>query len=267
VKLHAAAKLRRVRPLPHLMSELTGVISQVRASVVAIARVHLARPAKEKKGKLKPAQWKVALVGTGWCVVDDRFVVTAHHVFAGGKARDPNDRFYAFSVPHNRERACKYNVVGFPYENTDFDMAVLELGPCDTNGEHLVGLPLTADDVPDGARVVTVGFPSPEIASVGIDETGNWMGAQMFLKSHANEGIVSAHYRVGVIDAYELNVGWHHGESGGPVVRVEDPVAAFSLMQHYRNIQSPHGIVAGPHRGLALRIAQSELLGIGARFI
>jgi len=51
---------------------------------------------------------------------------------------------------------------------------------------------------------------------------------------------------------YEFNVGWHHGGSGGPVLRLDVPIAAFTVMQQYRNIESPHGVVAGPHRGCAL---------------
>ena len=81
--------------------------------------------------------------------------------------------------------------------------------------------------------------------------------------NHANEGIVSAQYVVVGVRIYELNVGWHHGESGGPVVTLTDPPAAFSLMQYYRNIQSPHGTVAGPHCGRSLSAIQAELVGLG----
>ncbi len=35
------------------------------------------------------------------------------------------------------------------------------------------------------------------------------------------------------------------------------------VMQHYRNIQSPHGIVAGPHTGCVLSSIQQELTGLG----
>jgi hypothetical protein len=111
--------------------------------------------------------------------------------------------------------------------------------------------------------VVTVGYPAPEIVNLNVDLHGNFVGGQFFLKSHANEGIVSAQYILGGVPVYELNVGWHHGESGGPVVAVEDQPAAFLLMQHYRNIQSPHGKVAGPHRGCALSGIQQELERLG----
>jgi len=36
-------------------------------------------------------------------------------------------------------------------------------------------------------------------------------------------------------------------------------------MQHYRNIQSPHGVVAGPHRGYALSVIRKELAEIGVK--
>ena len=89
------------------------------------------------------------------------------------------------------------------------------------------------------------------------------MGGQFFLKSHANEGIVAAQYELGGNQMYELNVGWHHGESGGPIATASSSPVVFSLMQHYRNVQSPHGIVAGPHRGVALSCIANELTELG----
>ena len=65
---------------------------------------------------------------------------------------------------------------------------------------------------------------------------------------------------------YEFNVGWHHGESGGPVCRAE-PLAAFTVMQHYRNVQGPHGVVAGPHRGVSLEVIRQELEDLGAAVV
>jgi len=44
-------------------------------------------------------------------------------------------------------------------------------------------------------------------------------------------------------------------------------VAAFAVMQHYRNIEGPHGTMAGPRRGIALAAIQSELAGAGASFV
>ena len=94
-----------------------------------------------------------------------------------------------------------------------------------------------------------------------------WSGGEFFLKSHANEGIVSAQYDMGGMRFYELNVGWHHGESGGPILRLDDPVTAFSVMQHYRNIKSPHGTVVGPHRGRSLVGVEQSIRNFGANVV
>jgi hypothetical protein len=119
----------------------------------------------------------------------------------------------------------------------------------------------------DGSRVLTVGFPAPEVRGLNIDSQGNYIGGQFFLKSHANEGILSAQYLLGQLQMYEFNVGWHHGESGGPVLRLDDPVAAFTVMQQYRNIESPHGVVAGPHRGCALSAIRQDIERLGAQVL
>ena len=74
---------------------------------------------------------------------------------------------------------------------------------------------------------------------------------------------MSAQYVIGGVQVYELNVGWHHGESGGPIVTLTDQPVAFSLMQHYRNVKSPHGVVAGPHRGCGLSMVRQEITALG----
>ena len=240
------------------MSQLASAIPIIRESVAAVLRIHVIRPAKMKKGHEIKAQVGASVSGSAFCVVPDRYLVTAHHILNGGKTRDPNDRFYALIVPQNGDPAYHFPIVGFPIERHDLDLAVLEVGPCATEGIHVPAIAVTFTPQRDGSRVVTVGFPAPEIAEIGVDEQLNYLGGQFFLKSHANEGIVSAQYTIGGIHVYELNVGWHHGESGGPIVALSDFPAVFSLMQHYRNIQSPHGIVAGPHRGYALAALQAE---------
>ncbi len=181
--------------------------------------------------------------------MEDRYLLTAFHLLNGGQHRNTVDRFYAFVVPGNGNPAFHSSIVGFPVERPDLDLAVLGIGPCTTDGVHMPALPVSFTRRPDGTRVVTTGYPAPSIAGLNVDPQGNLKGGEFFLKSHANEGIVSAQYVIGAALIYELNVGWHNGESGGPVVALEEPPAAISLMQHYRNIQSPHGIVAGPHRG------------------
>ncbi len=245
---------------------LCSAIATVRESVVAIFRFREMRPQTTKKGKVQPAQFNVGW-GSGFAVVADRYVITAFHVLNGGQPRSPKDKFLAFVVPGNGNPAFHFHVVGFPLERADLDLAVLEIGPCTTQGIHLPALPISFAAQPDGARVLTMGFPAPEVAGINVDAQGTYLGGQFFLKSHANEGIVSAQYPLGPMHVYEFNVGWHHGESGGPVVRLDDPVAVFTVMQQYRNITSPHGIVAGPHRGCSLSAIQHDISHLGATVV
>lgn len=245
------------------MADLTTVIPVVRESVAAILRLHTVKPETVKKGKVRPAKIGGAMVGTAFCIVADRYLLTAHHVLNDGQQRDPKDKFYAFVVPQNGDQAYHFPVVSFPVERPDSDIVVLEVGPCATAGVRIPAIPVSFGQQADGNHVVTVGFPAPEIAVLNLDQQGNYLGGQVFLKSHANEGIVSAQYVIGGKQLYELNIGWHHGESGGPIIAIKDPPAAFSLMQHYRNVKSPHGVVAGPHRGHALSVIRQELTTLG----
>ena len=236
--------------------DLSQGIARVRESTIAVFRYRVLTPPQVNIG------W-----GSGFCIVDDRYIATAFHVLNGGQPRDPSDRFLAFVVPGNGDPAFHFPVVGFPVERPDLDLAVLEIGACATPGIRLPALPVALSAQPDGTRVVTLGFPAPEVSGLNIDQGGTYQGGQFFLKSHANEGIVSAQYSLGVARMYELNVGWHHGESGGPVVRLEDPTAAFTVMQHYRNIASPHGMLAGPRRGCALSAIDQDLRRLGATLV
>jgi hypothetical protein len=247
-----------------MVSEVIGGIRRLRESVVGILRIRPVRPETVKKGKVRPAEFQAGLGGSGFCIVRDRYVVTAFHVLNQRKPRDPKDKFYAFVVPENGNQAFHFPVVGFALERPDLDIAVLELGPCAASGVSLAPTPVSFDNIPDGTRVLTLGFPAPEITGLNLDPQGNYLGGRVFLMSHANEGIVSAQYSVGSVPVYELNVAWHHGESGGPIATLESSPAAFSLMQQYRTIQSPHGIVAGPHRGCALYAVRAELKTLGA---
>jgi hypothetical protein len=235
----------------------------VREAVVAIFRYRTVQPQKIEKGKKRPAQFKVGW-GSGFCIVPDRYIVTAFHVLNDGKPRNQSDRFIAFIVPANGNSAYHFPVIGFPLETPDADLAILEIGSCATVGIYLPAIPISFVTPQDGSRVLTMGFPAPQIRGLNVDPQGNYRGGQFFLKSHANEGILAAQYQIGQLHVYEFNVGWHHGESGGPVVRMDGPISAFTIMQQYRNIQSPHGIVAGPHRGLALSAIRSELEQLGA---
>jgi hypothetical protein len=245
---------------------LSDAISAVRESVVAVFRFREVRPQISKKGKILPAKFDGGW-GSGFCIVEDRFIATAFHVLSGGRPKNPHDKFLVFVVPGNGDPAFHFPVIGFPLERTELDLAVLEIGPCESPAVHLPAIPISFEAQPDGTRVLTIGFPAPEVGDLNIDPHGNFKGGQFFLKSHANEGILSAQYRLGQLLVYEFNIGWHHGESGGPVVRLDEPLAAFTVMQQYRNIKSPHGIVAGPHRGCALSEIKEDLVRLGATVV
>ncbi len=249
------------------MSDLSSAIQQTGDAVAAILRLHTVKPATVKKGKAKPAKISASLAGSAFCIVENRILLTAYHIFNSGKPRDPKDKFYAFIVPQNGPQAHYFPVVGYPFESLNLDIALIEVGACATAGVKLQTLPVTLEAQPDGSRVLTIGFPAPVIGAINVDQNGDYRGGDFFLKRHANEGIVSAQYDIDSVSFYELNVGWHHGESGGPIVRLDDPVAAFSLMQHYRNITAPQGVVAGPHSGRALKAIEQELIAVGASIV
>lgn len=244
------------------MSGLVGSIPIVRRSTVAILRVRLARPETADDGHAAPARVDCSF-GSGFCVSETRLVATAFHVLNGGRPRNPEDRFYVLTVPENGDRAYHFPVVGFPLEVPELDFAVLEIGPGPAPGVEIPAIPVSFAPVPDGTPVTTVGYPSPEISSINVDADLNYRGGQFFLKSHANEGIVAAQYDLNGTRMYELNVGWHHGESGGPIATATARPAVFSVMQHYRNVQSPHGVVAGPHRGISLVAVKERLEALG----
>jgi len=244
------------------MAELLTAIPTVRESIVVVFRVHLLKPEIIKKGKVRPAKVN-CWFGSGFCVAKDRYVITAYHNLNGGKPPDPKDKYYVFVVPQNAATAFHFPVVKIAVEKPDIDIAVLELGPCPTSGVSIPALALSFAQPADGTRVMTLGFPAPEVHALNVDNDLNYRGGEFFLKSHANEGIVAAQYMLGSTQVYELNVGWHHGESGGPIVTLTDPIGAFSIMQQYRTVQSPHGKMAGPRRGCALSLIANELAALG----
>ena len=137
------------------MTELLEAIPAVRDSVVAVLRIHMVRPETTKKGKTRPAQFNCSF-GSAFCVLQDRYLVTANHVLNGGKPRDQKDRFYAFTVPGNGNPAFHFPVTGFPVERPELDLAVLEIGPYATPDVHLPALPVSFEPFPDGTPVVTV---------------------------------------------------------------------------------------------------------------
>ncbi len=246
------------------MTELTKAIDSIRDTVAAVMRIHPVKQPNHKSKQAAAPPFQVAIVGTAWCIVQNRYFLTANHVLNGGQPRDSSDRFFLLVVPQNGDRAYHMPVTGFELEDTGADMAIIEIAPSSVPSIRIAPLPVTVDIQSDGARVVTCGFPAPEIVQARVDTTGNWLGGELFLKSHANEGIISAQYEFEGAIMYELNVGWHHGESGGPICRLEEPLAAFAIMQHYRNVQTPHGTVAGPHRGRSLAQIEGKLRDLGA---
>ncbi len=250
------------------MSNLNSKIARLRESVVAILSLTQVTPPKTPiSGKPTPASFNVKW-GSGFCVVDNKYVVTANHTLLdNGKTRDPKTKFYAFIVPKNGNLAFYYPVNSFTLERKDVDMAILELGTCSDPKQNLPASPVIFSTPSDGSKVLTVGFPSPEVHAISADKNGNYKGGNFLLKSYANEGIVAAQYDLGKLPAIEFNVAWNNGESGGPIATQDDEPAIFSLMQHYRNVQTPHGIQPGPRRGLSLSLLKSDLKSIGATII
>ena len=248
------------------MSELVNPIAAIRDSVCSILRINKIKQGKSKKKHARPPQFQLTLVGTAWCIVESSLLVTAHHLLNNGKPRDPNDKFYAFIVPGNGPSAYHFPISDFLLEDLNFDMAIMRVDAHGMAGQRIPAVPVTFGKFPDGTKVFTYGFPSPQIAEAKVDENGNWQGGKFFLKGHANEGIIAGQFEIDGVLWYELNVGWHHGESGGPIFCLE-PIATFAIMQHYRNIQSPHGIVAGPHAGRSLTTIEQRLRDLGATII
>ena len=216
--------------------------------------------------KIRPSgnnQFQVGFAGTGFGIVKDKYVVTAYHVFDDGQPRQSADRFYAFAVPNNGPVAYHYPVVGFPLERQDLDFAVLELGAPPVPGGTIGSLPIHVAPVRDGTRVVTYGFPSPVVGGVTLDLAGNFMGGQFLLKAYANDGIVTTQYDLDPNAILDFNVAWFNGESGGPII-VEETGGVLAVMQTYRGIQSPHGVVQGPRSGRPLRLISTDLAALGA---
>jgi len=238
-------------------------IAALRDSVVAIMRIRQTSPERKKHGKVFPTAFQLGFVGTAFCVVENRFFVTAHHVFNERQPRNVDDKFYVFAVPGNADAAYPFPVMGYPHADDTTDLAIIEIGQGQPGSPQIPALRFRTRPIPDGSRVVTCGFPAPVIAGASIGPNGTFLGGQFFLKSHANEGIVAAQYRVGGHRMFEFNVGWYNGESGGPVMSLEDG-AVVAIMQGYRNIQAPHGTVAGPHMARPVALIADKLIAAGA---
>lgn len=235
---------------------LINAISSVRNSVCAVLRI---RPTGNN-------QAEGSIVGSAWCIVDNRFLVTAHHIFNDMQPRNTNDRFFVFSVPDNGDPAYHVPVVSYPLEDPLSDMAIIEIDANVNPDFAIENVPITLRQHHDGESIFTIGFPEPVLGNFNFDQNFNWLGGDLFLKSHANEGIISAQYNMDNQHYHELNIGWYPGESGGPIISLE-PLAVFSIMQSYRKINTNHGIIPGPHLGRSLRLIENSLRSIGANII
>src|SRR5207253_1755428 len=105
--------------------------------------------------------------------------------------------------PGNGDFAFHTKVIDFPLENSAVDMAVVEISP--PHNFLLAAVAVTFRAPPDGTDVLTVGYPAPVIASAQIDQNGDWAGGSLLLKSHCNEGIISAQYSLDQTLSFELN--------------------------------------------------------------
>jgi len=242
------------------MRGLPDAIDSVRDAVCALLRIS---PAGE------PGKFHLAIVGTTWCIAPGRVFLTAHHVLNAGNPRDATHRFHVLSAPGNGHALYHWPVSEFLLEDAARDLVLLEAPVPADRKIDVPAIPIAIAAPRDGTPVLTYGCPAPGIAGATVSEQGDLTAIRTILFTHANTGIVAAQYQVSPSTdlLFEFSVGWHHGESGGPVLRLEPEVAAFAVMQHYRNIQGPHGTMAGPRRGLALASIRQDLESAGASLV
>jgi hypothetical protein len=235
----------------------TTVIAAIRNSVFGLLRIRRSATA---------GQFDLTIVGTTWAISDNGSCVTANHVFNGAQPRDPADKFFILYVPLNGPQLNFWPVTGFILEDQQRDLAIIQAPPPQNLTSPIGFIPVAAALPDDGADVLTYGCPAPPIANAGVDPNGNLLGINAAPFTHANTGIVAAQYAAGLPNEslLEFNVGWHNGESGGPVIKCDAPAAAIAVMQHYRNIDGPHGVMAGPRRGWALNAILPQLQQAGA---
>ncbi len=242
------------------MSEIPAAISSIRDAVCALLRVAPGQTAE---------QFQMSIVGTTWCVRANAVFLTAHHALNNGKPRDPAHRYHVLRAPGNGHVLQHWPVAGFRLEDPVRDLALFDAPVPAGGGFAVPAIPIALAPPPDGTSVLTYGCPAPAVTRGSVTNRGDITAIQTVLFTHASTGIVAAQYegspRTDVL--FEFSVGWHHGESGGPVLRLEPEVAAFAVMQHYRNIEGPHGTMAGPRRGIALAAIQSELAAAGASLV
>jgi len=118
------------------MTDLRIAVPRLRESVVAVLGLLMTKPQTVKKGKVLHAQFDCTW-GSGFCVTQDKYVVTTHHIFNKGKPRNPATKFYVLTVPGNGDPFYFFPVVSFPVERPALDVAVLEVGACSNPAVHL----------------------------------------------------------------------------------------------------------------------------------
>lgn len=86
------------------MPDLATAIPLVRRSTVAILRIQLERPQSVKKGKVRPAKFRVSF-GSAFCIVENRYLLTACHVLGAGSS--PATRATSFTHSSCRTTATR----------------------------------------------------------------------------------------------------------------------------------------------------------------
>ena len=231
---------------------LTDDIAAVRDSIWAVLQIH----------PTSATSAEIGIRGTAWCVESNRLFVTARHVLNDGKPRNPKDSFEILTAPENGNKLLRLPVVRFHLEDSKSDYCVFEVDQESATEIGIPAIPIDSGDIDDGVPAFTLGYPQAVVRS-GSFAHGRVANIQTVLFSHANEGIVAAHYRMTGLDFVELNIGWYLGESGGPVM-LQDPPRVIAIMQRYRNIDTPHGVVPGPHGGFRATVIEKKVAALAA---
>jgi len=221
-------------------------ITQIRDSVCAVLRLQ----------QINQNQINLSIVGTAWCFVRNKFLITAHHVFNNGNPRNPADKFVILRAPNNGSRLERMPIVNFNLEDSQSDFAILEISDPTSASIELPALQISFDKVQDGVDVITYGCPSPEVSNASVVE--GQINFNTNLVATANLGIVSAQVEDRNVPTYFFNVHWFNGESGGPILTTES-LKVFAIMQMSKNISTPNGIIPGPRLGRSLLAIQDKI--------
>ncbi len=225
---------------------LEAKVRSVRDSICGLLRVRA----------LPDKQVNLAIVGTTWCVVQNRYFLTAQHVLNDGNPRNPADQFIIIRAPGNGTRLERFPVVGFRLEDAQHDFAILEIHDPATQGAMVPSLRISFESVRDGTDVLTYGCPAPRVTGASLAQ--GQLHFQTALVATANHGMVSAQFPPPEAPLYVFNVHWFSGESGGPILDTKT-LRVFSVMQRYMNVEAPHGIIAGPRMGRSLAAIRDHL--------